>query len=89
MLALFKGAAQGGAEVRGLRRLAFRVDAAGFADFLTSSDSWRSEPLGRREIQDHDKSISVYFSDPWGNPLEVTTYEHDAARTALAEKLRN
>jgi len=83
MVALFKGASQGTVEVRGLRRLAFRIDAAGFAAFVGTSGSWRSEPLGRPEIQDHDKSISVYFSDPWGNLLEVTTYESEKARAAL------
>lgn len=84
MLALFRGRAQGDAEVRGLRRLAFRVDAGGFLDFLASSSDWRSPPLGAGDVQDHQKSLSVYFSDPWGNPLEVTTYDYAEAREALA-----
>ena len=83
MIALFRGQPQGDTEVRGLRRLAFRVDATGFAGFLAGSSSWRSEALGPDQIQDHGKALSVYFTDPWGNPLEVTTYEYEAAREGL------
>ena len=83
MVALFKGAAQDQREVRGFRRLAFRVTASEFLDFLSSSGAWRAKPLGRDNIQDHEKAVSVYFSDPFGNLLEVTTYEHAAVRNAL------
>ena len=83
MVALFVGEPQGEAEVRGLRRLAFRVSAEEFVRFLERSGRWRDEPLGRDEIQDHDQAISVYFDDPWGTRLEVTTYEAEAARAAL------
>lgn len=30
----------------------------------------------RDHAMDHDRSWSVYFSDPWGNLLEVTTYDY-------------
>lgn len=87
MIALFVGTAQGSDPIRGIRRLAFRAGAAEFADFVTTSSRWSSPPLGVADIQDHEKSISVYFRDPFGNPLEVTTYEHDAARR-FVESLR-
>lgn len=83
MLALFKGQPQGDAEVRGLRRVAFRVDASGFLRFLESSASWSPQPLGPSNLQDHDKALSLYFSDPYGNLLEVTTYEYAEAKSAL------
>ena len=85
MVALFRGAAQDQREVHGFRRLAFRVNASEFLDFLSSSEAWRAKPLGREDIQDHGKAISVYFSDPFGNLLEVTTYEHAAVRDELPE----
>ncbi len=83
MLALFRGSGQGRSEVRGFRRLAFRVSATDFVSFLESSGSWHTPGLGPESIQDHDKAISVYFSDPYGNLLEVTTYDYKEAKALL------
>jgi catechol 2,3-dioxygenase-like lactoylglutathione lyase family enzyme len=51
--------------------LAFRTDAAGFAR--------AQEELTRRgvawEFQDHQVSHSIYFEDPDGHQLEITTYD--------------
>ncbi|MEM8681303.1 MAG: VOC family protein [Planctomycetota bacterium] len=80
MIALFPGEAQGAHPIRGHRRIAFRVTAEGFAEFIQTSKMWRNPPLGRESIQDHQRAISVYFTDPFGNPLEVTTYDDTAAR---------
>jgi catechol-2,3-dioxygenase len=33
--------------------------------------------------EDHALALSMYFSDPDGNPFEITTYEHEAARALL------
>jgi catechol 2,3-dioxygenase-like lactoylglutathione lyase family enzyme len=48
---------------------------------------WRdhlARVLGRAiEVVDHELSLSLYFRDPDGNPYEITTYEHAAARAAL------
>jgi catechol-2,3-dioxygenase len=30
--------------------------------------------------EDHEVSVSLYFSDPDGNPYEITTYERQSAR---------
>lgn len=84
MLALFLGAPQSDEAVRGLRRLAFRVCGEHFAAFVQGSGNWRAEPLGQADVQDHGKAVSVYFTDPYGTPLEVTTYEAQAARDALS-----
>lgn len=53
--------------------IALAVDAAGFA-------AWQAHlarELGPEAVvlQDHQKSWSIYFSDPDGNPYEITTYE--------------
>jgi catechol 2,3-dioxygenase-like lactoylglutathione lyase family enzyme len=54
-------------------------------DFLV----WRahlSQVLGRAvEAVDHEVSWSLYFSDPDGNPYEITSYEY----AALAPELRH
>lgn len=83
MIALFQGPPQGDEPVRGLRRLAFRVCGAHFAAFVRGSGAWRAEPLGGADVQDHGKAVSVYFTDPYGTPLEVTTYEAQVAKDAL------
>jgi hypothetical protein len=36
-------------------------------------------------VVDHGKAYSVYFSDPYGDRLEDTSYDHDALRKALTE----
>lgn len=82
-IALFKGPPQGNEEPRGFRRLAFRVSASEFLDVLRSSGEWRSTPLGTEDIVDHGRSISVYFADPYGNLLEVTSYQHAEVRARL------
>lgn len=60
--------------------LALRTDAAGLALWFAHL----SRHLGTAPtMQDHALSVSLYFSDPDGNPYEITTYEHAAARQAL------
>ena len=83
MIALFEGPPQGEQDVRGFRRLAFRVTDADFLRFMESSGSVLAAPLGPENIKDHEQAISVYFSDPDGNPLEVTTYDHVKVRKEL------
>jgi catechol-2,3-dioxygenase len=57
--------------------VALRVSAAAFR-------SWRahlaSATQGKATLEDHGVSLSLYFSDPDGNPYEVTTYEVAAAK---------
>jgi len=38
----------------------------------------------RSEVFDHRKSFSVYFPDPYGNRLEVTTYDYEIVQAARA-----
>lgn len=52
--------------------IALRVSAAYYV-------AWRSHLLdalpGQVSEEDHQASFSLYFSDPDGNPYEITTYE--------------
>jgi catechol-2,3-dioxygenase len=49
----------------GLR--AWQAHLSGFADLKVT-------------FEDHEVALSIYFSDPDGNPYEITTYEHEAFR---------
>jgi catechol-2,3-dioxygenase len=49
--------------------------------------AWRahlSRWLGRPpELQDHQVTWSMYFSDPDGNPFEITSYDYSALEPSL------
>lgn len=80
MLALFTGEAAGAQAPRGWRRMAYRVRAKAFVSF------WERFAASGQSIEgpvDHEKAWSVYFSDPWGNALEVTTYDFEQVKAML------
>jgi len=52
--------------------IALRVSAAAY---LRLKEHLQLVIEGQFEEQDHDAALSVYFSDPDGNPFEITTYE--------------
>jgi catechol 2,3-dioxygenase-like lactoylglutathione lyase family enzyme len=60
--------------------IALRVDAAGLATWHGHLSLWLGQPP---VVEDHELSVSLYFSDPDGNPFEITTYEHAAARALV------
>jgi catechol 2,3-dioxygenase-like lactoylglutathione lyase family enzyme len=85
-LALFQGEPQGSRPTAGFHRVAFRVSGPDFLTFLG-----RAEQLDLREgqlpvrVTDHETAFSVYFADPYGHRLEVTTYDHEVVRAARRE----
>ena len=90
MLALFEGAPQGERPTAGFHRVAFRVDAEAFLDFLRAASAHElKSPAGElvteRSAVDHGEAYSVYFMDPFGHRLELTTYEYDATSDLLGE----
>jgi catechol-2,3-dioxygenase len=48
-------------------------------EFLAWKSHLKDQGLNLR-ITDHTLAYSLYFSDPWGNLHEITTYEHDYVR---------
>ena len=87
-LALFKGEPQGSRETSGLHLVAFRVNASGFVRFLErlaelNLVDHRGRIVTPRLAVDHDQAFSIYFCDPYGHRLEVTTYDHEETRRAL------
>lgn len=90
-LALFEGKAQGSRPTAGFHRVAFRVDARGFSDFLRRLAELRltdheTRPITVDSVVDHEQAYSIYFCDPYGHRLEVTTYDYEATRATLTER---
>ena len=87
-LALFEGQSQQSRPTAGFHRVAFRVDAAGFVAFVRGLDNHQLKDCQGRlvtadAVVDHDLAYSIYFCDPYGHRLEITTYEHDTVRNGL------
>ena len=60
--------------------IALRVSAEAFVEWQAHLEA----ELGTApELEDHDLSWSLYFSDPDGNPYEITTYEYREAGARL------
>ena len=75
-LALFTGEAQGARDTAGFHRVAFRTSGAAWSRFAAGL---LEQGIPARVV-DHGTALSVYFNDPWGHHLEVTTYEADEVR---------
>lgn len=80
-LALFEGTPQGKTNPSGIVLIAFRVSANSFLQFVDRLPELRLEdkhgrPVTSKLVVDHDQAFSIYFCDPFGNQLELTTYEH-------------
>ena len=75
-LALFAGEPQGGRATAGFHRVAFRLPAAAWSRFAAGL---LEQGIPTRVV-DHGTALSVYFDDPYGHHLEVTTYEADEVR---------
>jgi catechol 2,3-dioxygenase-like lactoylglutathione lyase family enzyme len=87
-LALFEGKPDACSHAAAFRRVAFRVNGAGFAEFLQRLPDlqlvdWRGHTVLHTSVVDHQQAYSIYFNDPWTHQLEVTTYEYDAASALL------
>lgn len=87
-LALFEGSPQGDSETAGFHLVAFRVDAVDFVKFLERlADLELLNHLGQRvtadSVKDHGAAWSIYFCDPFGHRLEITTYDYDQVKARL------
>lgn len=78
-LALFTGEPQGTRPAAGFDLVAFRVSRRGldaFQDHIRQNPVFNDVGAEVRElpVKDHGVALSVYFYDPYGNQLELTTY---------------
>jgi catechol 2,3-dioxygenase-like lactoylglutathione lyase family enzyme len=90
-LALFEGQPQDTRPTAGFHRLAFRVTADGFKEFLGRLPdlllkTHKGNLVTASQVVDHEMSYSIYFSDPYGHRLEITTYDYEAVRAALSDE---
>jgi catechol 2,3-dioxygenase-like lactoylglutathione lyase family enzyme len=89
-LALFEGQPTPSPQTAAFRRVAFRVTGEGFAEFigrlpeLALTDD-RSRPVTAGSVVNHQQAYSIYFTDPYGHLLEVTTYDHEKTSLLLAK----
>ncbi len=75
-LAIFAGAPQGNRATAGFHRVAFRLGTEEWADFVARIAELGLVEDGRpARVVDHKGARSVYFTDPYGHRLEVTTYD--------------
>ena len=79
-LALFEGPTESDTSKSGFRRVAFQVSGDEFLAFLKLGRELKMEPM---RMIDHESQISVYFTDPYGHALELTTYDHKHVRGSL------
>ena len=84
-LALFEGTPQGSRETAGFHLVAFRVDAVNFVGFLNrladlELTNHRGQRVTAAMVSDHTAAWSIYFNDPYGHRLELTTYEHEQVK---------
>ena len=87
-LALFQGPPQGSSVTAGFHLVAFRVDAVAFARFLDGLPgldlaNHRGQRVTADSAVDHGAAYSIYFCDPFGHRLELTTYQYDQVKVIL------
>ena len=75
MLALIHGIRENDGSIN---RIAFRTSGKRFVDFVSHVDDLNllfiKEQVTRNNVVDHDISFSIYFDDPDGNKLELTSW---------------
>ena len=87
-LALFQGVPQGSRATAGFHLVAFRVSAVDFRSFLDKLPdldltNHRGHPVTQDSAVDHAGAYSIYFCDPFGHRLELTTYQYEQAKAVL------
>jgi catechol 2,3-dioxygenase-like lactoylglutathione lyase family enzyme len=92
-LALFEGrpAPPPATLTAAFHRVAFRVSGGGFSEFLRrlpelALEDSRQRPVTADSVVDHRQAYSIYFDDPYGHLLEVTTYDYDEVSAFLAAR---
>ena len=87
-LALFRGEPPGDRPTSGYLQVAFRVTGDAFLIFLRMLETLKlvdhqNRRVTRDMVADHGRSFSIYFSDPYGHRLEITSYDYDALASSL------
>lgn len=88
-LALFQGEPSGSQAGIGFHLVAFRVESDSFVQFVAALPELKlKDPRNRmvdlESVADHQRAFSLYFCDPYGHHLELTTYQYAEAKPKLA-----
>jgi catechol 2,3-dioxygenase-like lactoylglutathione lyase family enzyme len=86
-IALFGDLSTGDGSAPG-RTVAFRIGGAGFMAFVSALAELQlidegGNPIGDSDVVDHELAWSVYFCDPDGNRIEITTYDYGHVAQSL------
>ena len=89
-LALFEGMPTGSREMTGFHLVAFRVHSPSFLKFASllptlGLTNKQGQVVAPDMIADHCKAFSVYFCDPYGHQLEITTYDYEETKIGLKQ----
>jgi len=80
-LALFSGEPQGSRPTAGFHRVAFRLSGEEWLVFIARlTELGIGEGTAAARVVDDVGACSVYFTDPFGHHLEVTTYDDEVVR---------
>jgi catechol 2,3-dioxygenase-like lactoylglutathione lyase family enzyme len=87
-LALFAGEPQGSRETAGFHLVAFAMSGEGFLRFVAHIGSLdltnqHGNSVTAESVRDHKAAWSIYFNDPYGHRLEVTTYDYETVKAGL------
>jgi hypothetical protein len=87
-LALFEGRPAGSQRSIGFHLVAFRVGSVAFAQFVARLCRLKLQDkngsiVNSDSVVDHGMALSIYFCDPYGHSLEITTYDYEAAKIEL------
>jgi catechol 2,3-dioxygenase-like lactoylglutathione lyase family enzyme len=84
MLALINGTRENNGSIN---RMAFRISGKRFVDFVSHVDDLNlffiKEQVTKNNVVDHYISFSIYFDDPDGNKLELTSYDYDSVKSNI------
>jgi catechol 2,3-dioxygenase-like lactoylglutathione lyase family enzyme len=91
-LALFEGQPQGVRETAGFHLVAFRVTAEDFGRFIDrlpglNLTDHNGQVVTEAAVRDHNDACSLYFCDPYGHRLELTTYGRQNVQDLLRRRL--
>jgi catechol 2,3-dioxygenase-like lactoylglutathione lyase family enzyme len=87
-LALFEGQPQGKRKTSGYHLVAFRVNGEQFLRFREVLSTLRLKDaeeniVTKEKVSDHQGAYSIYFCDPYGHRLEITTYDYHVVKARL------
>lgn len=82
MLALFEGQHEKQSISAGFERVVFRVSAQNFQRFVNRLETHpvydeSGKALSKNSVMNHGIAYSLYFCDPYGHKLEISTYDYD------------